>query len=746
MTTLHNGTATLAKVCACENHNFHEGLSRTLILPNGIEIELVTWGDTFLGLGRVSAANVALRSGRRPMFVDIRNPGGIELFDYQIVSFEQNATSLKLELQPHSRAGGAMEWLLHEVRPRVNTSDWAVEPAPAHDTRLWLEINAVTRQFGAQTWQGFSYQYRYQSTEIPIYKILDRGTWEIGGKASGSEFWLRHGGPPIVSFDSPQQHFSSEWYLPGIANPNIFQFQPWQTQFQGLTFTASSEGLLTTFATEVAHIRSLFEKPRGCDEIVHWHEHCADLSHELTTSPVEVLWLAGNFERSERFNRYEEVRAWLHTELHHQIGMKQERVPTYGLIEEWGEADIDRYRRLGVPKLLEVGVETIALANHFQNNMNVWGVSNMCCNVDFKFSEKMGTEIEKFSRDVKDGGGRVEMWGNTALSTLTYILDNRDKKELPDARIQFLPREGSIMEALDASASPWVRNASGAIEADHYSPVFAQLNLRDQVVRDYWMKRWREANQQFGISGIFLDSSFNMTSDKFSYHYEAQGAEHGATIDQPHLLGYSRPAREPHQGIESQYHAHLSLMVEMQRAGYQIVGEDVGVFGISRSGPGIAMRLDNLALWQDCLLPFDVAAIEKAGSQPDDIFFRGLAYRHMWILYWDIAWDFLSFDYSGTTGPDGAMPYVPNEWHLALLKTYKTAAPLMNAATRRILPDEEGVEYRLGDNRVLWTFEEVTVEVSENTTFTNLRDGSTLTAQTSTTLPKHGVFQIGSAQ
>ncbi|HEX8833542.1 MAG TPA: hypothetical protein VF719_05045, partial [Abditibacteriaceae bacterium] len=262
MTTLHNGTATLAKVCACETHSSYGGLASTLALPNGIEIELVRRGNTFLGLGRASAGDVTLRSGRRPMFVDIRNPGGIELLDYEIVSCRQDASSLKLELQPHSRAGGAMEWLLHEVRPRVNTADWSAELTPAYDTRLWLEIKAVTRQLGAQTWQGFSYQYRYESSDIPIYKILDRGTWEIGGRARDSEFWLRHGGPPIVRFDSPQQHFSTEWYLPGIANPNIFQFQPWQTQFQGLTFTASNEGLLATFATEVAHIRSLFEKPR----------------------------------------------------------------------------------------------------------------------------------------------------------------------------------------------------------------------------------------------------------------------------------------------------------------------------------------------------------------------------------------------------------------------------------------------------------------------------------------------------
>ena len=116
----------------------------------------------------------------------------------------------------------------------------------------------------------------------------------------------------------------------------------------------------------------------------------------------------------------------------------------------------------------------------------------------------------------------------------------------------------------------------------------------------------------------------------------------------------------------------------------------------------------------------------------------------------DTAWelfhrrDFLSFEYTGTTGPNGAMPHVPGDWHIALLKTYKEAAPLMNSpsATRRILPDEQGVEYNDGMSRVLWTFEEVTVEVSEETTFTDLRDGSTFTAQTSTVLPKHGVFQI----
>ena len=596
-------------------------------------------------------------------------------------------------------------------------------------------------KLGDKFWQGFTYQYRYESDEFPTYKILDRATWEIGGQACGNEFWLRHGGTPITRFESREHHFSTEWYLPGIANPNIFQFQPWQTQFQGFTFTASNEGLLATLATEVAHIRSLFEKPRDCDEIVHFHEHCADLNHKFATSLVEVLWLAGGFDTTEKFNHYEDVRAWLHPELHRQIGMREERVTTCGLIEEWGQADIDRYRCMGAPKLLEAGIKTVVLPNHFMNNMNVYGVSNMCCSIDYKFLPEIGAEIKKLGNDVNAAGARLEMWGNTAISTLTIIFDNPAPKGPNKPRI--VPREDSIMEALDSADSPWVRNASGAFEADHYTPVFAQLNMRDKTVFEYWMKRWGEAKNEYGISSIFVDSSFNMSSDKFSYHYEARGAETGATIDQVQLLGYGRPAVEPRQGIESQYHAYNALMVAMQGIGYQVLGEDIGVFGISRSGPSVGIRLDNLALWQDCLTPFYVPTIEKAGYDTDEIFFRGLAYRQMWILYWDIARDCLSFDYNGLAVDDGTIPHVPTAWHIELFKTYNAAEIMRSTGARRHIFDEEkGVEYREGNARVVWAFDELTVEIGGAATITNLRDGAVSTVHDFVTMPKFGVYQV----
>lgn len=69
------------------------------------------------------------------------------------------------------------------------------------------------------------------------------------------------------------------------------------------------------------------------------------------------------------------------------------------------------------------------------------------------------------------------MWGNTALSTLTWLFRQRSGRE---GGIRFLPEEDSIMAALEQAKEPFVRTPSNALEADHYAPVFAVLNLRDR--------------------------------------------------------------------------------------------------------------------------------------------------------------------------------------------------------------------------------------------------------------------------
>ena len=689
-------------------------------LGRKVRLELLGQGDLFRGIGAVCIANQMVRSGERPMFVEIRNPAGIEMVDYSLVKRTEGPEGVRLGFAMKQREAGPMEWMVHEVRARYSTADWSEPARDAVDTSLELELRPVEREIGGRHYEGFSYRYHYRSADVPIYKLLDRGTWEIGGRAMGNELWMRSCFvPSICKVESVEQFHSTEWYIPDCANPNVFQFLPLQTELQGFTFTAAKAGVLLTWANDVAHIRSLLEKPRGKDVQVHFHEHCGDLGQDFSTAPVEVLWSPGERNRVELANDYHAMAELVGEALHERIGMRRERGMPYGHIEEWEPADLERYRKVGLPKLQQAGIKTVFLASHFENNMNTWGVGNMCCTVDYKVAESVGEEkLRAFCADAKAGGVAVEMWANTSISTLTPMFDSRNGTS---DRIRFLPRKDSIMEAIDPATS-FVRNPSHAIEADHYTPVFAVLNLRDAKVRAYWLRRWREAQERIGLGGIFLDSSFNLSSDKFHYVQNTEAGRGGATADQTDLLGRYRPEHEPPQAILSQYRAHLELMVEMQRMGYSYCNEDLGVFGINRHGPALPMRLESLFLWANCLAEFDPLYVQEKGLAADDVFFQGIAYRVMWSIHWNIKQDVLTFRYSGPRSDEDLV----RPWHSSILHAFNRVENLMQERT--ILPGEAGVIYRAGDRQVLWAFRDFDFPLERNTRVSDVLGEETFAA------------------
>jgi hypothetical protein len=61
-----------------------EPLPVRLSLGREVSIELLRQGEHFLGLGAISHGGVALRSRRRPMFVEIRNTSALELLNYRV--------------------------------------------------------------------------------------------------------------------------------------------------------------------------------------------------------------------------------------------------------------------------------------------------------------------------------------------------------------------------------------------------------------------------------------------------------------------------------------------------------------------------------------------------------------------------------------------------------------------------------------------------------------------------------------
>jgi len=163
--------------------------------------------------------------------------------------------------------------------------------------------------------------------------------------------------------------------------------------------------------------------------------------------------------------------------------------------------------------------------------------------------------------------------------------------------------------------------------------------------------------------------------------------------------------------------------VEMQKIGYTYCNEDLGVFGIHRHGPGVAMRLGNLFLWTDCIANFDPAAIAEAGMNPNDTFFQGLSYRMMWSLFWDVKRDALSFSYEGWRNEHDT----PGAWHFDLLRAYANIESSMQKRT--ILEEGKGVIYQSDSKQILWAFTDFIWPLQDSAPVTDFLSGETTTTQ-----------------
>lgn len=599
-----------------------------------------------------------------------------------------------------------MEWMVHETRSRYNTDSFFSSPDKAREAILRLELRPVHRVVGGLPCTGFSYQYSYKSAELPVYKILDKGSWEPGGTAVGNELWMRNTfGNAIESIEQPEQPYSTQRYLSGIRNPHMFQFLPLQTELQGFTFTANKRGVLVTWVNQVSHVRSLMEKPEHTEVIGHFHEHCSDLECDFSTAPVEVLWCDRvGPTRAARENFYYNVQEMVQESLHNQAGLRRERIKSHGMIEEGKLPDLDHYRKKGIPALMDQGIQWIYLANHFQNNMNVYGISNNCCTIDLHVAESVGEDrLSSLCRDIKQRGGHVEMWCNTAFSTINPLLYGGKKNADPEGLFGFTcGKEDTAVSALGEETDAFICMPNGKPDADHYTPRFACLNLRNPSVHSYWMRRWKYAHETIGLDGIFLDSSFNISSDKFDWSINEEAKKQGAVTTLNGRVKGIPPRREdcPKQAIKSQYHAHVSLISEMQRNGYRYCNEDHGVFGIHRHGACATICHNSLFMWSDCLANFDLDKLQEAGLNADAVFFQGLAFRMMWIIYWHPSLEQLSFCHSPQLIHSR---HQPNAWHLSCIRAFDEIESLMRNG-REVLEDNRGVLYHNENQLVVWAF------------------------------------------
>ena len=138
-----------------------------------------------------------------------------------------------------------------------------------------------------------------------------------------------------------------------------------------------------------------------------------------------------------------------------------------------------------------------------------------------------------------------------------------------------------------------------------------------------------------------------------------------------------------------------------------------------------------MPLWGESIANFDPTSLTKAGHDPDDVFFRGLAYRMMWTLFWHAESDQLSFSYLGAPADEDR----PRQSHFDLLKAFNAVNASM--IHRQILPDETAVKYDDGHRQVFWCFKPVDVSLPHEMVVLDVLTGTRTSVRQLVAVPRH---------
>ena len=325
---------------------------------DGVLVQILTEGRDFRGLGDVRLRRRKLRSAELPILPHVSTPDGYEVVRLELEDVEKTSDCVTLSLTPYVARTGRMEWVSADGQDRWNIGPWAGKPERDRGGLLRISLRPVERTVGGIAFTGFAYDYRFRSRRYSIYRVHDRATWELGGRATGNSFWMQSPfTKPRVDIQNKDAAFSTAWRR---SNVEVQQFLPLFSVLQGFTFQFDPERLLITAFERPFHCRSLFQKEPGQNVIVHWHQLCDSLSTCLEFPALQVLCADQTGDQIARADQYCAVRQDLQRQYREQTGV----VPPATVVGGWvrcGEDAALRDLRRAVDELARGGCERVYL-------------------------------------------------------------------------------------------------------------------------------------------------------------------------------------------------------------------------------------------------------------------------------------------------------------------------------------------------------------------------------------------------
>jgi hypothetical protein len=545
--------------------------SYRLRFANGISVEILKREGGFGGLGQVKLRRRKLRCDELPVMPLIRTPDGYEVSRLQLQGMERGEEALTIELTPHVRWSGRMEWVCADGEDRWNVASWEQPAERDRGGLVRLSLRAVEREIGGIPFVGFSYAYKFRSRKYRIYRIHDRATWELGGWATANSFWMRHPfGHPQKTVQNKGDSFTTAWRGGEHDDVQIQQFLPLFSVLQGFTFQFDRHTLLVTAFEKPFHCRSLFQKGAGENYIVHWHQLCGDLSGCLEFPALQVLCAVGLGEGpAERADQYCAVREELHRQYADESGLMREAAVVSSQLEPAAERCLETLEH-GVDELARAGCKRLYVPGLMVN---------------------LGPGRDASAKARREARRRVEGFVEHAHNRGTEVAVS-----LADCCARWLVEEG--LPDGDEEAEP----VPGGRE-------LVARALRDGRAGRLLTDHLRRLKRSPGVDALFADGLLDRLANEFGW----AGDEAASGRDAPPIV--------------SLHGARERLVASLQKMGYRCPLAGAG----GLAGPALRLDYEMLRgrefMFRDCVVEFPTADVLAADDELLEAYLRGYAHR-----------------------------------------------------------------------------------------------------------------------
>lgn len=557
-------------------------------------------------------------------------------------------------------------------------SCWDSEPLEA---TLRIVLEPADAVLDGRDFTGFRYWYEYESENLPIHRLVDRQTWEVGGTVEGVNLCLRNWSHSPLTRLGPDTEFSSGGLVQSFVT--AFPGNLWGrwSMFPAFDMQYAAAGVTVAWFNEVSLIRTLMESTQREDWLRCLDMHCFSQSTMVRTNPKTVLYSPDQLDDVEALNLWTRIHDQERDKARKQFGLQEEEPPLINFhTDVWvGQDFATSYEHMldvaeefhgdicFIDPVWEHGeafdreLRALVPAKEWDNTIFAkHAYQNMCCTYDFEVAKVAGGEegLKALCGRASAKGMRIMSWMSTHFNSQRNRALNGEMGQGFGGLGVFAARESGCHPDTGYPAECWPMNLNSPI-TEH---------LKTQIIG---------VCQRTGLAGFLWDSFSNMGWWQVDYGSGTMRPQCDKMAQLYTDLANAGLYMQPEALVAFSSHSSLG----MAGGNYYPPGIMTGysydiTTGMGSSTPDVPGQCDE----------YDIIT----GNKPIDMLFQWVAHRHMPVVSFHLVpreqWD--ATNVAAVKG---------------LFKVYKDYRHLMQR--RIVLPDYVGVRWENGsDTQLLYCF------------------------------------------